>query len=98
MAALVAVRPRRSIHPVAAGPRRTPGRGGRSSPRRRAYLLQAASYLVIGAGGAAALHVLVPASVFERLSANLVAGILVMALLVNVRCTVLGGRRLWPPA
>ncbi len=46
--------------------------------------LQAASYLVIGAGGAAALHVLVPASVFERLSANLVAGIMVMALLAVV--------------
>jgi uncharacterized protein len=43
--------------------------------------LQAASYLVIGAAAAAALHVLAPPWVFEHLAGNLVLGVLVMAVL-----------------
>ncbi|MET0456485.1 MAG: permease [Mycobacterium sp.] len=46
--------------------------------------LQAAPYLVLGAAAAAALHVLVPAWVFEHLAGNLALGILVMALLAVV--------------
>lgn len=46
--------------------------------------LQAAAYLVVGAAAAAALHVVVPAWVFERLAGQLVVGIAVMALLAVV--------------
>lgn len=43
--------------------------------------LQAASFLVLGAAAAAALHVLVPDWMFEHLAGQLVLGILVMAAL-----------------
>lgn len=46
--------------------------------------LQAASYLVLGAAAAAALHVLVPAWVFEHLAGQLVLGVLSMAVLAVV--------------
>ena len=46
--------------------------------------LQAASYLVVGAAAAAALHVLVPAWVFEHLAGNLLVGVVSMALLAVV--------------
>lgn len=46
--------------------------------------LQAASYLVLGAAAAAALHVLVPAWIFEHLAGQLVLGIITMALLAVV--------------
>ena len=46
--------------------------------------LVASSYLVIGAAAAAALHVLVPKWVFERLSGQLLLGVLVMAVLAVV--------------
>jgi hypothetical protein len=46
--------------------------------------LQAGSYLVIGAAAAAALHVLVPTWVFERLAGHLLLGVLTMALLAVV--------------
>jgi uncharacterized membrane protein YraQ (UPF0718 family) len=46
--------------------------------------LQAASYLVLGAAAAAALHVLVPAWMFEHLAGNLVVGVVTMALLAVV--------------
>ncbi|TFV59999.1 permease [Mycobacterium sp. PS03-16] len=46
--------------------------------------LQAASYLVIGAAAAAALHVLVPSWVYEHLAGQLVLGIAVMALLAVI--------------
>lgn len=46
--------------------------------------LQAASYLVLGAGAAAALHVLVPASVFEHLAGQVAVAIVMMALLAVV--------------
>jgi uncharacterized protein len=46
--------------------------------------LQAASYLVLGAMAAAALHVVVPPWVFEHLAGNLVVGILTMGLLAVV--------------
>jgi uncharacterized membrane protein YraQ (UPF0718 family) len=46
--------------------------------------LQAASYLVVGAAAAAALHVLVPAWVYDHLAGNLLVGVLVMAVLAVV--------------
>ena len=46
--------------------------------------LQAAGYLVIGAAAAAALHVLVPAAVFEHLAAQPVLAVAVMAALAVV--------------
>ncbi|MDP9165298.1 MAG: permease [Actinomycetota bacterium] len=46
--------------------------------------LQAASYLVLGAAAAAALHVLVPAWMFEHVAGNLVVGVVTMALLAVV--------------
>lgn len=46
--------------------------------------LQAASYLVIGAAAAAALHVLVPPWVYEHLAGQLALGIAVMALLAVI--------------
>lgn len=54
------------------------------SEAARHDFLQAASYLVIGAAAAAALHVLVPAWVFEHLAGQLLLGILVMALLAVI--------------
>jgi uncharacterized protein len=71
--------------------RRLPASHDANVSRWRAFVdaarhdfLQAASYLVIGAAMAAALHVLVPPWVFERLTGNLALGILVMALLAVV--------------
>ena len=46
--------------------------------------LQAASYLVLGATAAAAMHVLVPPVVFTHLAGNLLLGIVSMALLAVV--------------
>ena len=46
--------------------------------------LQAASYLVLGAGAAAVLHVVVPRWMFEHLAGHVVVGILVMASLAVV--------------
>jgi hypothetical protein len=46
--------------------------------------LQATAYLVLGAAASAALHVLVPAWVFEHFVANLLLGILTMGLLAIV--------------
>jgi uncharacterized membrane protein YraQ (UPF0718 family) len=46
--------------------------------------LQAAAYLVVGAGAAAALRVLVPPWVFQHLASQLAVGIVVMALLAVV--------------
>lgn len=43
--------------------------------------LQAAAYLVVGAAAAAALHVLVPPGVLERVVSHLVVGVVVMAAL-----------------
>ena len=54
------------------------------SEAARHDFLQAASYLVVGAAAAAALHVLVPAWVFEHLAGNLVVGVLTMGLLAVV--------------
>ena len=54
------------------------------SEAARHDFLQAASYLVVGAGAAAALHVLVPAWVFEHLAGNLLIGVVTMALLAAV--------------
>jgi uncharacterized membrane protein YraQ (UPF0718 family) len=47
----------------------------------RQDFLQAAAYLVVGAAAAAALHVAVPARVFEHVGAHLVLGVIVMAAL-----------------
>ena len=46
--------------------------------------LQAASYLVVGAAAAAALHVVVPPWVFTHLAADLILGVAVMAALAVV--------------
>ena len=46
--------------------------------------LQAASYLVVGAAAAAALHVVVPRWVFDHLAAHLILGVAVMAALAVV--------------
>ena len=46
--------------------------------------LTACSYLVIGAAAAAALHVLVPAWVYEHLAGQLILGVLTMAVLAVV--------------
>jgi uncharacterized membrane protein YraQ (UPF0718 family) len=46
--------------------------------------LQAASYLVLGAAAAAALHVVVPPWVFANLAAHLILGVAVMAALAVV--------------
>jgi uncharacterized protein len=64
--------------------------GGRASrwavfgEAARHDFLQAGGYLVVGAATAAALHVLVPAWVFERLAGQFLLGILAMALLAVV--------------
>lgn len=47
-------------------------------------LLQAGSFLVVGAAAAAALHVLVPAWIYERLAGQIVLAIVVMAILAVV--------------
>ena len=54
------------------------------SEAARHDFLQAAAYLVVGASAAAALHVLVPAWVFEHLAGSLVLGVVTMALLAVV--------------
>ncbi|CRZ19126.1 permease [Mycolicibacterium neworleansense] len=46
--------------------------------------LSAASYLVVGAAAAAALHVLVPAWVYEHLAGQIVLGVITMAVLAVV--------------
>jgi uncharacterized protein len=46
--------------------------------------LQAASYLVVGAAAAAAMHVLVPPMVFTHLAGHLLLGVVTMALLAVV--------------
>ena len=71
--------------------RRLPKPAANDTPRWRAFaetarhdFLAAASYLVIGAAAAAALHVLVPQWVFEKLAGQLLLGVLVMAILAVV--------------
>ena len=71
--------------------RRLPPVCAEQGPRWRMFVeaarhdfLVASSYLVIGAAAAAALHVLVPKWVFERLSGQLLLGVLVMAVLAVV--------------
>jgi uncharacterized membrane protein YraQ (UPF0718 family) len=54
------------------------------SDAARHDFIQAASYLVLGAWAAAALHVLVPPSLLEHLAGRMVLGILTMALLAFV--------------
>lgn len=54
------------------------------SEAARHDFLQASSFLVVGAAAAAALHVLVPAWMFEHLAGQLLLGIAVMALLAVV--------------
>ena len=54
------------------------------SEAARHDFLQAASYLVLGAAAAAALHVLVPVWVFEHLAGNIALGVLTMAVLAVV--------------
>lgn len=67
---------------------RMPGQDGSRftvfSEAARHDFLQAASYLVIGAAAAAALHVLVPSWVFEHLAGQLLLGIAVMAALAVI--------------
>jgi uncharacterized protein len=46
--------------------------------------LSAATYLVIGAAAAAALHTIVPAQVFDHLAGHLVVGVAVMAVLAVI--------------
>lgn len=71
--------------------RRLPSVSAHDGPRWRTFtetarhdFLTAASYLVIGAAAAAAMHVLVPRWVFERLAGNFLLAVLVMALLAVV--------------
>jgi uncharacterized protein len=71
--------------------RRLPAPGPRDESRwvvfaeaARHDFLQAASYLVLGAAAAAALHVVVPPWVFTHLAANLALGVAVMATLAVV--------------
>jgi uncharacterized membrane protein YraQ (UPF0718 family) len=54
------------------------------SEAARHDFLQAAAYLVLGAAAAAALRVLVPPWVFERLAGHLIIGVVTMALLAFV--------------
>src|SRR5947209_10032610 len=68
--------------------RRLPASGARTESRwvvfaeaARHDFLQAASYLVVGAAAAAALHVLVPRWVFAHLAADPILGVLAMAAL-----------------
>ncbi len=71
--------------------RRLPTTGASEGPRWRVFtetarhdFLTAASYLVVGATAAAAMHVLVPQWVFERLAGQLLIGVVVMAFLAVV--------------
>lgn len=71
--------------------RRLPPPGARTESRwvvfaeaARHDFLQAASYLVLGAAAAAALHVVVPPWVFAHLAADLILGVAVMATLAVV--------------
>lgn len=71
--------------------RRLPASGCRTDSRWTVFteaarhdFLQAASYLVVGAAAAAALHVLVPRWVLAHLASNLVLGVVVMATLAVV--------------
>ena len=71
--------------------RRLPASGPRTESRwvvfteaARHDFLQAASYLVLGAAAAAALHVVVPQWVFAHLAAHLILGVVVMATLAVV--------------
>ena len=71
--------------------RRLPASGARTESRwvvfaeaARHDFLQAASYLVVGAAAAAALHVVVPRWVFAHLAANLILSVAVMATLAVV--------------
>lgn len=68
-------------------PRAVDGRGSRWTTfveAARHDFIQAASYLVIGAAAAAALHVIVPAWLMEHLAGQLLLGVLVMATLAVV--------------
>lgn len=71
--------------------RRLPASGTRTESRWTVFaeaarhdFLQAASYLVVGAAAAAALHVVVPRWVFTRMASNLILGVAVMAALAVV--------------
>jgi uncharacterized protein len=71
--------------------RRLPKARDIDTTRRRIFVeaarhdfLQAASYLVVGAGAAAALHVLVPPWMFDHLAGHLVLGVATMAALAFV--------------
>jgi uncharacterized membrane protein YraQ (UPF0718 family) len=66
------------------------------SEAARHDFLQAASYLVVGAVAAAALHVLVPAWVFEHLAGNLVVGVVTMGWLWCSPCAPRPTRSLRP--
>jgi len=68
-------------------PRTIDGRGSRwhtFTEAARHDFIQAASYLVIGAAAAAALHVIVPDWLMEHLAGQLLLGVLVMAVLAVV--------------
>ncbi len=68
-------------------PRAIDGRGSRwqtFTEAARHDFIQAASYLVIGAAAAAALHVIVPDWLMEHLAGQLLLGVLVMAVLAVV--------------
>ena len=71
--------------------RRLPSRGAETDSRWTVFaeaarhdFLEAASYLVVGAAAAAALHVVVPRWVFDHVAAHLVVGVLLMAALAVV--------------
>ena len=71
--------------------RRLPSRGDETDSRWTVFaeaarhdFLEAASYLVVGAAAAAALHVVVPRWVFDHVAAHLVLGVLLMAALAVV--------------
>ncbi|OBB90262.1 permease [Mycobacterium sp. 852002-40037_SCH5390672] len=71
--------------------RRLPTAGAQSESRwvvfaeaARHDFLQAASYLVVGAGAAALLHVVVPQWVFSHLASDLILGVALMAVLAVV--------------
>ena len=71
--------------------RRLPPPRSDTAPRWKVFtdaarddFLQAGSYLVIGAAAAAALHVVVPAWVFQHLAGHLLLGVLTMASLAVV--------------
>ncbi len=71
--------------------RRLPSRGDETDSRWTVFaeaarhdFLEAASYLVVGAAAAAALHVVVPRWVFDHVAAHVVLGVLLMAALAVV--------------